>query len=186
MLTAGISADSSIVQESQSLEPCSPHPMPMFLHLFAQLVRRLHLQPTCTGALLSQSFHLAETLLRVWLVPGGEKCEEDTVIYSEEVGECLSEEHGGPKAGKSLACTCGGSNRKGRVARRVGRAGRSQAGSRSSSLTPSAMEDAPGPSAEKAFGLSYSFAVLLWLLCGIDRRQHTESKQKCWNIAVIH
>lgn len=78
------------------------------------------------------------------------------------------------------------SNRKGRVARRVGRAGRSQAGSRSSSLTPSAMEDAPGPSAEKAFGLSYSFAVLLWLLCGIDRRQHTESKQKCWNIAVIH
>lgn len=78
------------------------------------------------------------------------------------------------------------SNRKGSVAGRVGRAGKSKAGARSLSLTPSAMEDAPGPSAEKGFDLSCSFAVLLWLLCGMDLRQHTESKQKCWNIAVIH
>lgn len=28
------------------------------------------------------------------------------MIYSEEVVECLSEEHGAPKAGKSLACRC--------------------------------------------------------------------------------
>lgn len=59
------------------------------------------------------------------------------------------------------AWLAGAEQQKGQCAGRAGRAGRSQAGARSLSLTPSAMEDAPGPSAEKAFGLSCSFVVLL-------------------------
>lgn len=62
-----------------------------------------------------------------------------------------------------------------------------QAGARSESLTPSAMEAMPGPSAGKAHALSCGFIVLLWLLCWVDAgsTQRAMSRVRTLQVSII-